>query len=239
MIMNIKDYLTEALKEFAIELNETQLQQFEKYYELLIDWNKKINLTRITELQEVAVKHFADSLSLLNCYEIPEGAKVIDVGTGAGFPSIPLKIACPDIKITLLDSLNKRLVFLQEVCAEIGIDADIVHLRAEEGGRMAQYREKYDLVVSRAVARLNVLSEYCLPYVRKNGVFIAMKGPEAREEISEGEIAVERLGGKIEDVFEFALPDESGRTVVVIRKDRQTPKQYPRQGTKIKDKPIN
>ncbi len=236
--MNIKDYLIKNLAEMGIELTESQLEQFDKYYEMLIDWNKRINLTRITEPEEVAVKHFADSLSLLDCYEIPEGAKVIDVGTGAGFPGIPLKIACPDIKLTLLDSLNKRLVFLKEVCENLGIEAEILHLRAEEGGRKLQLREKFDLVMSRAVARLNVLSEYCLPYVKKGGNFVAMKGPDAHEEIAEGEIAIEKLGGKIEEVVEFYLPDNSGRTIVIVGKDKNTPKQYPRQGTKIKEKPI-
>ncbi len=236
--MEMKDYLVKNLAEMGIELTEIQLEQFNKYYELLIEWNKKINLTRITEPEEVAVKHFADSLSLLDCYEIPQGAKVIDVGTGAGFPGIPLKIACPDIKLTLLDSLNKRLIFLEEVCDSLGIEADIVHLRAEEGGRKPQLRENFDIAVSRAVARLNVLSEYCLPYVKKGGDFIAMKGPDPQEEISEGEIAIEKLGGKIDQVVEFYLPDDSGRTIVIVGKDKNTPKQYPRQGTKIKDKPI-
>ncbi len=236
--MKMKDYLIKNIAEMGIELTESQLEQFDKYYEMLIDWNKRINLTRITEPEEVAVKHFVDSLSLLDYYEIPEGAKVIDVGTGAGFPGIPIKIACPDIKLTLLDSLNKRLVFLKEVCENLGIGAEILHLRAEEGGRQPQLREKFDLVISRAVARLNVLSEYCLPYVKKGGIFAAMKGPDAYEEITEGEIAIEKLGGKIEEVVEFYLPDDSGRTIVIVGKDKNTPMQYPRQGTKIKDKSI-
>lgn len=226
--MEIKEYLENALSKLGMELAQTQLEQFGLYYELLTEWNKKMNLTRITEEREVAVKHFADSLTVLKCCNIPQGASIIDVGTGAGFPGIPLKIARPDIKLTLLDSLNKRLVFLREVCGVLNIEAEILHLRAEEGGRRAEHRERYDAAVSRAVARLNVLSEYCLPYVKKGGLFIAMKGPDAGEEISEGETAVERLGGKIEDVAQFCLPDGSGRTMVVVRKERHTPGEYPR-----------
>lgn len=234
----IKEYIKNACGKVGFELNENQINQFAKYYELLIDWNSKINLTRITEPEEVAIKHFADSLTLLNFYDIPENAKVIDVGTGAGFPGIPLKIARPDIQLTLLDSLNKRLVFLKDVCDTIGIDAEIVHARAEEGGRNPQYREMYDVAVSRAVARLNVLSEYCIPYVKLKGAFVAMKGPDMTEEIKEAEKAVSLLGGKFIKKEEFKIPDESNRTIVVIEKQRFTINKYPRQGVKIKGKPL-
>lgn len=234
----IKKFIKKACSEVGFELSDTQLSQFEQYYELLIDWNNKINLTRITEPQEVAVKHFADSLTLLNYYDIPEKAKIIDVGTGAGFPGIPLKIARPDIQLTLLDSLNKRLVFLNEVCQSIGIEAEIIHARAEDGGRSPEHREMYDVAVSRAVARLNVLSEYCIPYVKLKGAFVAMKGPEMTEEIKEAEKAVSLLGGKIVKTEEFEIPDESSRTIVVIEKQRFTINKYPRLGVKIKNKPL-
>lgn len=234
----MKNYIKKACSEIGIDLSETQISQFEKYYELLIDWNNKINLTRITEPEEVAIKHFADSLTLLNHYDISENAKVIDVGTGAGFPGIPLKIARPDIQLTLLDSLNKRLVFLDEVCQAMGIDAEIVHARAEDGGRNPEHREMYDVAVSRAVARLNVLSEYCIPYVKLKGAFVAMKGPEMTEEIQEAEKAVSLLGGKIVKAEEFTIPDNSNRTIVVIEKQRFTINKYPRQGVKIKNKPL-
>ena len=233
----MKDIIKKECAAVGVELTDAQCAQFEKYYNLLIDWNSRINLTRITEPYEVAVKHFADSLTLLKYYAVPEAAKVIDVGTGAGFPGIPLKIARPDIKLTLLDSLNKRLSFLSEVCAEIGIEAELVHSRAEDGSKDAKYREKYDLAVSRAVARLNVLSEYCLPYVKVGGSFAAMKGPELSEELNEAKCAIQTLGGKISAVNEFALKD-SGRTIVIIEKAARTPKAYPRHGSKIKSKPL-
>lgn len=234
----MREYIKKACNQVGFELNDTQIEQFEKYYQLLIDWNNKINLTRITEPEEVAIKHFADSLTLLNHYDIPQNAKLIDVGTGAGFPGIPLKIARPDIRLTLLDSLNKRLVFLDEVCKAIGIEAEIVHARAEDGGRDINHREKYDVAVSRAVARLNVLSEYCMPYVKIKGAFVAMKGPEMTEEIKEAERAVSLLGGKIVKAEEFTIPDNSNRTIVVIEKQRFTINKYPRQGVKIKNKPL-
>lgn len=234
----MKKLIYNVCYQIGVNLNDKQLEQFNKYYEILIDWNNKLNLTRIIEPEEVAVKHFADSLTLLKYYDIPQNAKVIDVGTGAGFPGIPLKIARPDINLTLLDSLNKRLVFLKEVCNYIGIEADIVHSRAEEGGKNPVYREKFDVAVSRAVARLNVLSEYCLPFVKINGVFIAMKGPDLSEEIKEGKSAIQLLGGKINRFEEFTIPDASKRTIVVIDKEKFTLVKYPRQGIKIKNKPL-
>lgn len=238
IIMGIKEYIEKACGQMGIMLTQQQVEQFNQYYNLLIEWNDKINLTRIVEPEEVAIKHFADSLALLNYYNIPQGAKVIDVGTGAGFPGIPLKIARPDINLTLLDSLNKRLIFLGEVTKEIGVEAEIVHSRAEEGSKDFDHREMYDVVVSRAVARLNTLSEYCIPYVRLGGVFVAMKGPELSQELTEAQNAVNTLGGKVLKVEEFQLPDNSSRTIVVIDKDRPTPDKYPRHGSKIKNKPL-
>lgn len=233
----MKTLIKNACEQIGIKLNDNQLKQFEQYYELLTEWNEKINLTRITEPDEVALKHFADSLTLLKNVEIPKNSTIIDVGTGAGFPGIPLKIARPDISLTLLDSLNKRLGFLGEVCSELGIKAELVHSRAEDGGKDKLYREKYDFAVSRAVARLNILSEYCLPYVKVGGSFIAMKGPELTEELNEAKNALKILGGKINKVNEFKLED-SGRTIVVINKIKQTPKSYPRHSSKIKSKAL-
>lgn len=236
--MDIRNFVKKYCEEVGFPLTDKQINQFEKYYELLIEWNEKINLTRITEPEEVAIKHFSDSLTLLSNYDVPKGAKVIDVGTGAGFPGIPLKIARPDIELTLLDSLNKRLIFLQEVSGSIDIDANIIHSRAEDGGNNPELRENFDVAVSRAVARLNTLSEYCIPYVKVGGAFVAMKGPELQEELNEGKNAVNTLGGKIEKVNEFSIPDGSNRTVVVIGKVRNTPAKYPRHGSKIKNKPL-
>lgn len=230
--------LVNSLRQFDVELNDTQKEQFEKYFELLVEWNKKMNLTAITQPQEVAVKHFADSVSLLHFEEIGQGAKVIDVGTGAGFPGIPLKIMRPDIELTLLDSLNKRLVFLQNVCDNLGFTAEIIHMRAEEGGQNEKLREKFDVCVSRAVAQLNLLSEFCLPFVKKGGKFISMKGPDIADEVSRAQRAIELLGGKLNRVEQFTLSDESGRSVVVIDKVKNTDKKYPRHGSKIKSKPL-
>ena len=237
--MNIKNFVLLAVKDYKIELSEEQLDQLQKYFELLVSWNEKINLTAITEPNEVAVKHFADSLSVFNYVDFQKGASVIDVGTGAGFPGLVLKIARPDIKLTLLDSLNKRLKFLDEVLNTLGLEAELVHARAEEGGHNIDFRECYDFAVSRAVARLNVLCEYCLPYVRLSGKFIAFKGGEADEEIKSASKAIQALGGKQTDVLYFELPENSGsRTLVVIEKVQPTPDKYPRQNGKIKAKPL-
>lgn len=233
----MRELLKKECAELGVNLSDAQCAQFERYYELLTDWNKKINLTRITEPDEVVTKHFADSLTLLKYCDIPQGAKVIDVGTGAGFPGIPLKIARPDIRLTLLDSLNKRLNFLREVCGDIGIQSELVHLRAEEGSRKPEYRDSFDVAVSRAVAGLNVLTEYCLPYVKTGGKFISMKGPDLTQELNEAKNAVKTLGGEVESVKEFELCG-SGRTIVTIIKERQTPKPYPRHSSKIKSKPL-
>ncbi len=237
--MDIKNFVLSAVKGYKIELSEEQLNQLQKYFELLVSWNEKINLTAITEPNEVAVKHFADSLSVFNYVDFQKGASVIDVGTGAGFPGLVLKIARPDIKLTLLDSLNKRLKFLDEVLNTLGLEAELVHARAEEGGQNIDLRECYDFAVSRAVARLNVLCEYCLPYVRLSGKFIAFKGGEADEEIKSASKAIQALGGKKTDVYGFELPENSGsRTLVVIEKVQPTPDKYPRQNGKIKAKPL-
>ena len=237
--MDIKGYILSAVKNFKIELSDEQLNQLESYYKLLVSWNERMNLTAITEPKDVAIKHFADSLSVLSFVDVPNGASVIDVGTGAGFPGLVLKIARPDIKLTLLDSLKKRLTFLEDVLNNLGLDAQLIHSRAEEGGQNFDLRECYDFAVSRAVAQLNVLCEYCLPYVRLSGSFIAFKGGESDEEIKNASKAIQTLGGKKTDVYKFDLPENSGsRTLVIIEKVQPTPEKYPRQNGKIKAKPL-
>lgn len=234
----ISDFLKQALAEIDIDILNESYEKFEKYYALLTEWNKKMNLTAITEPRQVAVRHFADSLAVLKYVEIEKNAKIIDIGTGAGFPGIPLKIVRDDLDLTLLDSLNKRLVFLQKVCDELNITAQTVHSRAEEASGKPEYRDSYDFAFSRAVAQLNVLCELCLPYVKKGGMFVALKGPGAQQEIENAKNAVGALGGKIRDIKEFSLPDNSGRTLVIIEKIKPTPEKYPRHGSKIKAKPL-
>ena len=233
----IKNLLQNYIKDYKITLTENQYEQFQKYFELLAEWNEKMNLTAITDESGVALKHFADSLSLLNFVDIPQNSSLADVGTGAGFPGVVLKIARPDIKLTLIDSLNKRLVFLGEVCAQLGIEAELIHSRAEDGARDEKLRESFDFAVSRAVARMNVLSEYCLPYVKVGGAFCAMKGAQANEEFKESLNAINTLGGKLEKKYFFELPENGGeRAIAVVRKVKNTPQKYPRQSGKIKAK---
>ena len=235
----IKDLLQNYIKDYKITLTENQYEQFQKYFELLVEWNEKMNLTAITDESGVALKHFADSLSLLNFVDIPQNSTLADVGTGAGFPGVVLKIARPDIKLTLIDSLNKRLVFLNEVCSQLGIDAELIHSRAEDGARDEKLRENFDFAVSRAVARMNVLSEYCLPYVKVGGAFCAMKGAQANEEFKESLNAINTLGGKLENKYFFELPENGGeRAIAVVRKVKNTPQKYPRQSGKIKAKAL-
>ena len=235
----IKDLLQNYIKDYKITLTENQYEQFQKYFELLAEWNEKMNLTAITDESGVALKHFADSLSLLNFVDIPQNSSLADVGTGAGFPGIVLKIARPDIKLTLIDSLNKRLVFLGEVCAQLGIEAELIHSRAEDGARDEKLRESFDFAVSRAVARMNILSEYCLPYVKVGGAFCAMKGAQANEEFKESLNAINTLGGKLEKKYFFELPENGGeRAIAVVRKVKNTPQKYPRQSGKIKAKAL-
>jgi len=222
-----------GLSLLGIELSDNQKQQFFDYYELLIEWNKVMNLTAITELSEIIHKHFIDSLSLVRDFKLSK-EKVLDMGTGAGFPGIPLKIVFPDIKITLLDSLNKRIKFLNEVIHSLGIqDIEAIHGRAEEYGKNPSYREQYDLCVSRAVAKLSTLSEYCLPFVKKGGLFIPYKSGKIEDEVNLSEKALKILGGKIEKTDEFLLPGtEIERTLIMIRKSSITPNKYPRSSGK-------
>lgn len=218
------------LNELGIALTDKQKQQFDKFYELLVEWNKVMNLTGITEYEEVNEKHFVDSLSIVKALDMKSVKSVIDVGTGAGFPGIPLKIAFPHLKVVLLDSLNKRINFLNTVIAELGLtDIKTIHGRAEDYAKQTEYREKFDLCVSRAVANLSTLSEYCLPYVSADGMFVPYKSGEIDEELENSKKAVKILGGKIENVVKFQLPGtEIGRSFVKIRKISNTNKKYPR-----------
>lgn len=220
--------LAESAAQAGFELSALQLEQFEKYYEMLVETNKVMNLTALTEPQDVAVKHFVDSLMAYADY-FP-GKVLADVGTGAGFPGIPLKIYCPSLKVVLIDSLAKRLNFLQRVIAELGLkDIECVHLRAEDAGKNPAHREKYDIVTARAVARLSVLSEYCLPLVKVGGVFVALKGAKYQEEIAAAGKALNVLGGKLIEAKKVELPGlNDGRAVVTIKKVKASPKAYPR-----------
>ena len=228
------------LEKIGITLNERQKQQFDKYYEMLVEWNKVMNLTGITEYDEVNLKHFTDSLTIARTQEMQKVQSVIDIGTGAGFPGIPLKIAFPHLKVTLLDSLNKRIKFLNAVIEELGLeDIHTIHGRAEDYAKDAAYREQYDLCVSRAVANLATLSEYCLPYVKVDGMFVPYKSGEIDEEVKESSKAVKILGGKIEDVVKFELPGtDIGRSFVKIHKVKNTAKKYPRKAGMPSKEPI-
>lgn len=232
-------YLKEQTAEFGLNLDKTAVNRLEKYSALLREWNEKMNLTAITDPDEIVIKHFLDCLMIFKNSEIPENAKVIDVGTGAGFPGMVMKIARPDIQLTLLDSLNKRLTFLSEVLREIGLEAEIVHARAEEGGRKPELREKFDISTARAVAKLNVLSEYCMPFVKVGGSFIAMKGPSAPEEMAAAERAIKKLGGGEIKNYQEKLPNDGGERVFCqVRKISQTPSSFPRISAKIQKKPL-
>lgn len=215
-------------------LDETKLIQMKQFADLMLDMNTKMNLTGIIDSEGVADKHFADSLLLLKYCPIPQGAKVIDVGTGAGFPALPCMIARPDLKFTLLDGLQKRITFLQNVCDTMGLSAQAVHGRAEELARKLEYREQYDVATARAVAHLRELSEYCLPYVKVGGVFAALKGRDMKQELEESRSAIAKLGGKVRDVIDYQLVDGSERTLIVVEKIAATAAKYPRASGKIK-----
>lgn len=226
----MSNVLTKKVKNLSIVLNDKQIQQFEQYYNILVEWNKVMNLTAITEYEEVVEKHFLDSLTIVDAINMEKIETLIDVGTGAGFPGIPLKIAFPHLKVTLLDSLNKRIKFLNEVIDLLELD-DIktIHGRAEDYAKQAEYREQYDICVSRAVANLATLSEYCLPYVKVDGLFVPYKSGEIDEELKSSEKAVSILGGKVEEVVKFQLPGtDIGRSFVKIHKIKETKKKYPR-----------
>lgn len=218
------------LKELGIILSSQQMQQFLIYYEMLVEWNKMMNLTAITEYHDVMKKHFVDSVSLVKAFEITRNASVIDVGTGAGFPGLALKIAYPDLEVTLLDSLNKRIQFLDAVIEKLGLSGvKTIHGRAEDFAKPGKLRDTFDLCVSRAVANLSTLSEYCLPFVKVGGQFISYKSEKITEEMASAENAIRILGGKVSGQVEFQLPySDIYRNLFIIDKIKETPKKYPR-----------
>ncbi len=219
------------LKKRDIPITEAKMRQFERYLELLQEWNEKINLTAITQREEVYLKHFYDSLTAGLYVNFNEGVhSLCDVGSGAGFPSIPLKIIYPDLQITIVDSLNKRITFLQKIVEELGLSGvSLYHDRAETFGQNKEFRASFDFVTARAVARMSVLAELCLPLLKKNGTFIAMKAAHAPEELDEAVSAIGKLGGKVRETHSFELPEDAGeRTIILIDKKKETPNKYPR-----------
>lgn len=228
-----------GLKELEITLTEKQYQQFIDYYELLIERNNVMNLTAITELKEVITKHFIDSLAIVKSVTL-SNERLLDLGTGAGFPGIPLKIVYPELEIILLDSLSKRLIFLDDVIKQLGLEKiQTLHGRAEDFGRDSQYREQFDFCVSRAVAKLSSLSEYCIPYIKMGGYFISYKGGSMEEELVSSKRAIKLLGAELHEVIEYQLPNtQMQRTLIVIEKKEHTPKTYPRSAGKPSKEPL-
>ncbi|MGF9710772.1 16S rRNA (guanine(527)-N(7))-methyltransferase RsmG [Paenibacillus sp. JMULE4] len=234
---NILNNFTDLLNNRGIQLSESQLHQFELYYRELVDWNERMNLTGIIEREQVYIKHFYDSLSVAFFVPMSDHLKIADIGSGAGFPSIPLKIAFPHLRVTIVDSLNKRIHFLNHVTSFLGLsDVQCVHARAEDAARLPVHRDQYDLVTARAVARMAVLNEFCLPFVSVGGLFVAMKGQGVQDEIEEASFSLRELRGQWLNTHRFELPvEESTRHIVLITKTGPTPKKYPRKaGTPLK-----
>ena len=221
-------------RECGIELSDDMAVKLDKLAEYMVEYNKNVNLTRITDPDEIVEKHYIDSILPLTMVDVPRGTKAVDVGAGAGFPSLPMKIYRDDLEFTLVDSSNKRITYLDSACGILGLSCETVHARSEELGQNAKYREKYGLAVARAVASLNVLCEYCLPFVKTGGMFLALKGE--KDESAEAENAVKKLGGEIVDVKKYSLPSGDSRNLVVIRKISGTPAQYHRVSAKIAKK---
>ena len=241
MIMEIKEFkgiFNQSLRKFNISLTEEQMKKFFEYMHLLIEWNEKINLTAIIEPKDIIIKHFVDSLTISKY--IKENAKVIDVGTGAGFPGIPIKIKQEKNNLTLLDSLNKRINFLNNVINKMVINKiEAVHGRAEDFGQNEEYREKYDVCITRAVAQMNVLLEYMMPFIKKGGICICMKGSQIEEEFKESRNAIKELGGKLETIEKLSLAGEDNqRNIIIIRKIANTPKKYPRKSGSARKSPL-
>lgn len=228
--------LCSLAKENGIILDETALDRFDTYAELLVEWNGKMNLTAITEPEEIEVKHFLDCLMLPKYFDLENVKTVIDVGAGAGFPSVPLLIYKPDLCLTMMDAINKRLTFLDTAVHALGLEAQLIHERAEAAGQDENYREKFDLATARAVAPMNVLAEYCLPFVKVGGYFVALKG--SNDDTEEAKNAIATLGGEIVDNISYKLNGTEPRSIVVIKKISQTPTQFPRKSKKISTKPL-
>ncbi len=232
------DLLKSDAEKLGISIDDDKTKRFQRLAELLIEQNKTMNLTAITDPDGIAVKHFADSISVLTSVDFAENARVLDVGTGAGFPGIPLLIMRPDLDLTMLDSTAKKLKYVANTVEELGLSATVLHTRAEEAGQSKEYRETFDIVCSRAVAALNVLCEYCLPFVRVGGYFVAMKAAKAQEEINGAKAAIKLLGGKIVEEKSFKLSDGGERNIIIIKKISQVPPKYPRVSAQIAKKPL-
>lgn len=230
----------EKAEKCNVHLSEKQLEQFDIFYNMLIEKNKVMNLTGITDYEEVIDKHFVDSISINLFEKFADCDSIIDIGTGAGFPGIPLKIVFPEKKIVLVDSLNKRINFLNEVIEELGLEnVETIHSRAEDLAKKSEYREQFDFCVSRAVSNLTSLSEYCLPFVKKGGYFVSYKSGKLEEELKEAEYAIKILGGSLEKSMEFLLPEtDNNRTFAIIKKTKECPKKYPRGGSKPTKEPL-
>ncbi len=233
-----RSYLKALAASLGVSLDDRALERFDLYARLLCDWNEKINLTAITDPQEICVKHFADSLSVLAKVEISQDAKLIDVGTGAGFPGLALKIARPDLRVTLLDSTKKKLMVLDDISQKLELDVELLHKRAEEAGQSRPYREQFDIATARAVANLAVLSEYCLPFVKVGGRFLAMKSAKTQEELAGAKKAIGQLGGRVETVHTLQLETAGERTILELKKQSPTPAPYPRPSAKIARFPL-
>lgn len=227
--MKIEQF-TSMMEEKGISLHSKQLSQFERYFELLVEWNNKMNLTAITEKEEVYLKHFFDSVSAAFFVDLHGPLTICDVGAGAGFPSIPLKICFPELKVTIVDSLNKRITFLEELAKELGLENTFFfHDRAEIFAKKPEFREQFDIVTARAVARMSVLSELCLPLVKEDGLFVAMKAANADEELKAAGTAIKQLGGRLDSIHSFTLPiEDSDRNIVIVKKIKKTPNKFPR-----------
>ena len=231
-----KERFMEMFAKAGIAISDEQFCSFDRYGELLVQWNEKINLTAITDPEGIAVKHFFDSIYPFFLVGIPRDSTLIDIGAGAGFPSCPVKIWRDDIQITLLDSLQKRITFLAQLSDQLSLGATCLHARAEELGRNGKFREQFDFATARAVANLTDLCEYCLPFVKVGGSFIALKGPDAGGELEDARGAIKLLGGEVSSLQEYTLPSGDGRTVIVIEKAAQTPERFPRSSAQIKKK---
>ncbi len=228
--------MIEKFSSAGIEITSQQEEQLRILTDFMLEYNKNVNLTRITEYDEVIEKHYIDSILPLTLFDVPRGTSVADIGTGAGFPSLPMKIYRPDLKFTLIDSLGKRITYLNKACEKIGVECTAIHARSEEAARNKKYRDSFDFATARAVAALNVLCEYCLPYVKKGGYFLALKGAEDETDIAMN--AIEKLGGKLEKVINYSLPSGDKRCLVIIKKISETPSVYPRNSGVIAKKPL-